>query len=245
MRGQMKRPLWLNLLLIFLLPIIGLALGAAITILLKVDRADYSNLIVNFFFLAACFGLLRIFNFSRSDLGLRVISDQINWHIVTSLFVFSLYILFYLFVIRISALKPFSAAIGWGLLTNLVVVVAEELYFRGLLYSFIQRRFSARVALVVTAVLFGLFHAQQGIMGIISKTFTGWLWGSVRYSSGMIFLLIFPIHYAFNTIWLLFEGNWSNPPSWGIYALPIGEFLLGSAIVILSRRLKGNDHEPQ
>lgn len=236
MNGLKKRPLWRNLLLIFLLPILGLALGVALTIVLKVDRADYSNLIVNLFFLAACFNLLHIFKFSRSDLGLQIVPGQVRRHIIISLLVLSLYILFYLFVIRISTLKPFSAAIGWGLLTNLVVVTAEELYFRGLLYSFVQQRFSARVALGVTAVLFGLFHVRQGLGGIISKTVTGWLWGSVRYSSGMIFLLLFPIHYAFNTIWLLFEGNWSNPPLWGIYALSGGEFLLSLALVS-SRRL--------
>ena len=227
-----KRPFWQTFLLLILIPIMGLALGVATTLLLKIGQAAYSNLVVNLFYFVACLLLIAIFKFSRSDLGLQVVREQMNWHIVSSLLIFNLYFLFYLFVIHISNFKPYSAAIGWGLLTNLVVVVAEELYFRGMLYNFVQRRFSARVALVVTAVFFGLFHIRQGILGIITKTFTGWLWGSVRYSSGMIFLLIFPIHYAFNTIWLLFEGNWSNLPTWGIYAVAAGEFLLGAAIVL-------------
>jgi hypothetical protein len=66
---------------------------------------------------------------------------------------------------------------------------------------------------------------------MISKSFTGWLWGSVRYSTGMIFLLIFPVHFVYNSIWLLFEGNWANPPTWAIYGLPVVEFLLGLLIV--------------
>lgn len=114
----------------------------------------------------------------------------------------------------------------------LAVVVAEECYFRGMLYGSLQKCFSAKTALVATSLLFGLFHAQQGVRGVVSRTFTGWLWGSVRYSSGMIFLLIFPVHFAYNAVWLLFEGNWNNPPAWAIYALPAVEFLLGLAIVI-------------
>jgi len=237
MKNQIgERPFPLQLLLIILFPIMGLALGVAITIVLKIAQADYGNLVVNLFFLLACLGLMAIFKFSRQDLGLQLIKEQLSWHVGIALLIFILYLLFYLFVIRISALKPFSTAMGWGLVTNAIVVLAEEIYFRGMVYSFVQRRFSARVALVVTAVLFGIFHAQQGLRGIISKTFTGWLWGSVRYSSGMIFLLIFPVHYAFNSIWLLFEGNWNNPPGWTIYLLAAGEFLLGLAIVLRQDR---------
>jgi membrane protease YdiL (CAAX protease family) len=121
-------------------------------------------------------------------------------------------------------------------LSNLIIVIAEELYFRGLLYGFIQKRFSARAALIVSALLFGLFHARQGVSGIVTKLFTGWLWGSVRYASGMIFLIIFPIHYAFNTIWLLFAGNWEHPPTWAIVALPVIEFTMGLVFVVSRKR---------
>jgi len=106
------------------------------------------------------------------------------------------------------------------------------------LYSFFEKRFSAKTALIISSILFGLFHAQQGVRGMISKAFTGWLWGSVRYSTGMIYLLIIPVHFAYNSIWLLFEGNWNNPPAWVIYALPGIEFLFGLLIVLLSKRTK-------
>ena len=227
-----KRPFPFQLLLIIIFPIIGLMLGVFFTLQLDMNQTTHSNLIINFLFLIACLSLIPIFKFSWQDLGLQPIRGEMSWHVRISLLIFTLYILFYLFAIRLTTLKPFSPVIGWGLGTNLVVVFAEEIYFRGMLYSFIQKRFSARVALLVTAVLFGLFHARQGLYGIISKTVTGWLWSSVRYSSGMIFLLIFPIHYAYNTIWLLFEGNWSNPPAGAIYLLMAGEFLLGFAIVL-------------
>jgi membrane protease YdiL (CAAX protease family) len=225
-----KRPLWLNTLIILLVPLVGMAAGVALTLLFDLDQT-FSNLTINLFFLAAIIGLISLFKPSRIGLGVQVIKAQMGRHVVISLLVFALYLLFYIVAIRISVLKPFTPAIGWGLLSHLIIVIAEELYFRGLLYGFIQRRFSARAALIVSSVLFGLFHVQQGLRGIITKTFTGWLWGSVRYSSNMIFLLIFPIHFAFNTIWLLFEGNWDNPPAWAIYTLPAAEFLLGFVIV--------------
>lgn len=231
-----KRPFWLQLLLLILLPIIGLAVGVGVTFLLKINQTDYSNLIVNLFFLGACIGLLRVFTFSRRELGLQYIKSQMKWHVSISLIIFALYILFYIVVIRISGLRPLSASTVWGLLANLVVVFAEELYFRGMLYGFVQKRFSARTALIVSSLLFGLYHARQGVRGMVTKTFTGWLWGSVRYSSGMIFLIIVPIHFTFNSVWLLFEGNWDNPPVWGIYILPIIEFLLGYLFLIIQNK---------
>ena len=66
---------------------------------------------------------------------------------------------------------------------------------------------------------------------LVDEQSDGWLWGSVRYATGMIYLLIIPIHFAYNSVWLLFEGNWSNPPVWSIYALPIVEFLIGIIVV--------------
>ena len=78
---------------------------------------------------------------------------------------------------------------------------------------------------------------------MISRMFTGWLWGSVRYSTGMIFLLIIPVHFAYNSVWLLFKGNWINPPVWAINTLPAIEFIFGLVIVILRNRHSKNHQE--
>ncbi|MCP4419107.1 MAG: CPBP family intramembrane metalloprotease [Chloroflexi bacterium] len=239
MKRTVKRPLWLQILLIILIPIIGMGLGVATAVLLNIDQDATGNLVTNLFFLAACLSLLPIFKFSRKDVGLKIIPEQMRWHVISSLIILALYMLFYIFVIRITTLKPFTSDSMWGILTYSVVIFAEELYFRGMVYGFIQKHFSARTALIVSALLFGLFHARQGITGIATKTITGWLWGSVRYSSGMIFLLIFPVHFAFNAVWLLFEGNWSNPPTWGIYGLSAIEILLGLAIAIIHNKQVG------
>ena len=238
--SAIQRPAWFNYLLAFLIPILGMALGVGATFLFGLNQTDYGNLIVNLFLLIGVIVLIRLFNFSSEDLGLKIIKEQMQKHVSLSLLIFALYLLFYIFIIRISSLKPFSSGTFWGLLTYLVVVFAEELYFRGALYSFFEKRFSAKTALIVSSILFGLFHAQQRVRGMISRAFTGWLWGSVRYSTGMIFLLIIPVHFAYNSIWLLFEGNWNNPPAWAIYALPVVEFVIGLAFVILDGKRRKN-----
>ncbi|HSM70830.1 MAG TPA: CPBP family intramembrane glutamic endopeptidase [Anaerolineales bacterium] len=233
-----KRPLWLGILLILLIPILGMALGMGVMFLLGLNGTDYGNLIINLFFLIGVIVLIRFFKYSSEDLGLKVIKEQMQKHVVLSLAIFTFYMLFYIFIIRISMLKFFSSGTFWGLVTYLIVVFAEELYYRGALYSFFEKRFSAKTALIVSSILFGLFHAQQGVRGMISRVFTGWLWGSVRYSTGMIYLIIIPVHFAYNSVWLLFEGSWDNPPAWVIYALPAIEFVFGLLIVLLSKRTK-------
>lgn len=235
-----QRPNWLNYLLVFLLPILGMALGVGAKFLFGLNGTDYGNLIVNLFFLIGVIVLIRLFKYSSEELGLKVIEEQMQRHVILSFAVFAFYMLVYVFVIRISMLKPFSSGTLWSLVAYLIVVFAEELYFRGALYSFFEKRFSAKTALIVSSILFGIFHAQQGLRGMISRTFTGWLWGSVRYSTGMIFLLIIPIHFAYNSVWLLFEGNWNNPPAWAIYALPAIEFVIGLVIVIFCNRQSKN-----
>ncbi|HEY5729057.1 MAG TPA: type II CAAX endopeptidase family protein [Anaerolineales bacterium] len=235
-----KHSLWFEILLSIIIPVFGMAMGVGVMFFLGWNRTDYGNLTVNLFFLMGVIIFIALFRFSAEDLGLKAIKAQWRIHVFLSLAIFTLYMLFYLFVIRISTLKPFSSSTFWGLVTYLIVVFAEELYFRGALYSFFEERFSEKTALIVSSILFGLFHAQQGLRGMISRTFTGLLWGSVRYSTGMIFLLIVPVHFVYNSVWLLFDGNWNNPPAWAIYALPALEFVIGLAIVVIRDRQSKN-----
>ena len=181
MKPEKKRPIWLDFLLLLLLPIAGLSLGVAVTRWLNIDQAAYSDLIINLLFLVFCLIGTAFFRFSRRDVGLQVIREQIGWHVFTSLVIFALYLLFYIIAIRISSLKPMTSTMTWGILTAFVIALAEELYFRGMLYRFIEKHDSALGALVLTALLFGLFHVRQGLTGIVTKAVTGWLWGSVRY----------------------------------------------------------------
>lgn len=236
METSIKDRSWFVYFAVLISPILGMALGVGATVLLQIQQTDYSNLIVNLFFLIGCIIPIRFLNFSQRDLGLKVISAQVKNHTLISLVVLSFYLVFYIFVIQISGLKPFTTSTIWGLITFAVVVFAEEVYFRGILYRFLEKRFSGITALIGSSIVFGLIHATQGLGGMVSRAFSGWLWGSIRYSTGMIFLLIFPIHFAYNSIWLLFEGNWNNPPAWGQYGIPIIEFLFGLVIVIFKNR---------
>ncbi len=192
---------------------------------------------MNSVFLITCLGLVKGLKLTAQDIGLKVNRTLLGEHGITCLSIFLLYMTYYLLVVRISGLRPVTSQTWWGILNYLIVAFAEEIYFRGILYSVVQTIASEKIALVTSTLLFGLAHAQQGL-AMILKFFTGWLWGSVRYSTGMIFLLIIPIHLAYNLVWLLFLGNWDHPPLWSQF-LPLVELLMGVIIVIVHDRIHG------
>jgi len=224
--------------LLLILIVFVVAQGGTLLILslMGIAEQDYSNVLINTVFLVACVGLIRALNLSAEDIGLKVLKERLPWHVALCLAVFVLYMAFYVFAIRISSLRPISARTIWGLLNYLIVVFAEEIFFRGICYSVVEKRYSGRIAVLISALLFGLSHVRQGF-GMIPKFFSGWLWGTVRYSSGMIFLLIIPVHFAYNVVWLLFEGNWENPPLWGQF-FPLLELLLGIVIMVVYDRVE-------
>lgn len=216
--------------------------GGTYLVLSLIGIADqpYCNLIINSVFLFTTLGCIRLFRISTKDLGLKVLRGKLASHVGLCLIIFVMYCLYYLFVVKISNLRTVNSAAVWGLLNFIVVAIAEEIYFRGLLYHIIDQRTSGRMAVLFTGILFGLVHFRQGL-GMLPKFFTGWLWGSVRYATGMIFLLIFPLHFTYNAIWFLFEGRWGDP-SILAQLFPLVELTLAFLIVFgfkTSRNLKG------
>ena len=207
--------------------------GGAYLVLKSLGIAEqaFSKVIINTVFLLTCVGCIRLFGLSAEDVGLKIIRQRLALHVGLCLAIFTMYWLYYLFVVRISGLRPFTSATVWGLLNYLVVAFAEEIYFRGLCYHIVEQRYSGRAAVLISGLLFGLTHFRQGL-GMLPKFFTGWLWGSIRYAAGMIFLLIFPIHFTFNAVWLLFQGNWNSPTTLALL-LPLVELLV--AILIVAR----------
>jgi membrane protease YdiL (CAAX protease family) len=175
---------------------------------LGIAEQAFSNLIINSVFLLTCVGCIRLFGLSAEDVGLKIIRERVALHVGLCLMIFTLYWQYYLFVVRISSLRPVTSNTMWGLLNYLVVAFAEEVCYRGLFYHIIAGRTSGRVAVLVSGLLFGLVHFRQG-MGMVPRFFTGWLWGSVRYATGMISLLIL-LHFTYDVVWLLFQGNWDN-----------------------------------
>ena len=235
MRNITNRPV-ISILFLLAAPIAGLALGVGLGFLLGLNGTDAGNFIANAVFLLVVLSIIPLYRFSVDELGLKIIKAKWGFHVAISLAVFAGYLLVYIFVIRISGLRPVDSETIWGLVTYAVVVLAEEIHIRGILYRALEKRFSGIIALIGSSVIFGLLHATQGVRGAVSKAMSGWLWGSIRYSTGMILLVIFPIHFTYNSMWLLFEGNWNNPPAWAPYALPSLEFLLGLAIVIFTNK---------
>jgi membrane protease YdiL (CAAX protease family) len=230
----------LSCIVMIIVPIMGLAGGVGLSFVFGINGQPTGDLLANIGFLLAVGSLILIFKFSAEEMGLKLIPSEMGFHIGATITIFLGYMLFYIFVIHISSLKPIDSTVILSLITYLLVVFAEEIYFRGQVYSFVEKRFSARSALVVTAILFGLFHASQGLRGIITKSITGALWGSVRYTTGMIYLLIIPVHFAFNVTWLLFEGNWDTPPGWAVFAVSAGELLLTILILVINRFRKSS-----
>jgi len=240
MRNITKRP-EIRILFFLVVPIAGLGLGVGLGFLLGLNGTDAGNFIANVVFLLVVLSIIPLYRFSLDELGLKIKKAKWGLHVAASLVVFAGYLLIYIFVIRISGLRPIDTGTIWGLVTYAVVVLAEEIYFRGILYRALEKRFSGIMALIGSSVFFGLLHATQGVRGAVSRAMSGWLWGSIRYSTGMILLIIFPIHFTYNSMWLLFEGNWNNPPVWAPYALPLLEFLLGLAIVVFTNKRTGSE----
>jgi len=234
-----NRPI-LSYLLLLIIPIIGLAVGVGLGFVFGLNEQPTGNLLVNVAFLLAVVGLIPIFKFSTEEMGLKLLTSRLGFHIAETLAIFSGYMLFYVFAIRISGLKPIDSTMLIRLLTYLVAILAEEIYFRGQVFSFIEKRHSSAIALIVSAIMFGFFHVRQGISGMISKAITGLLWGSVRKTTGMIHLLIFPVHFSFNATWLLFAGNWDSPPTWAIYAFSAGELILTALVLVIDRSRKNS-----
>lgn len=90
---------------------------------------------------------------------------------------------------------------GVGLVVNLLVMaiipaIGEELVFRGIVQQALQRWFkSALWAIVVSSVVFSLFHMQ--FYGFIPRVVLGLLLGFVFYKSGNIWLASF-VHFLNN-----------------------------------------------
>lgn len=103
--------------------------------------------------------------------------------------------------------KTLSSKIAlFGSLTAIVILapLTEELLFRGLLFNFIKNRFGAKTGVIVSAVLFALFHYShtQGLGNlslILSLSFFG---GMLAIFYLMTSSLIYPIllHAIFNLL---------------------------------------------
>lgn len=76
-----------------------------------------------------------------------------------------------------------GVAVAQGLLFWTVSGLGQEILFRGLIFFSFYRWKGWKIALLVSSVLFGLMHAQQGITGIVFNVLIGGYWGWVAFKT--------------------------------------------------------------
>ena len=126
-------------------------------------------------------------------------------------------------------LRPDPDVIGWGyFFLALVPGIWEELAFRGLILSKLQKRFSTTVSILLGAAFFSLFHfsniltqaPSQVTGGVVMAFFFGIAWGFMTIRSRSVIPAMLS-HYLVDSIGQVFIGVDSSNP-----ALVTGFFLL-------------------
>lgn len=111
-----------------------------------------------------------------------------------------------------------------GQLSKLIMIIVaawvvggfyEELVFRGFIQSVLKRSFLKTTkipwSVVVTAVLFGLYHWQQDIFGMVAATLGGLYWGMIyRYSNNLWTTIISHAIFDTLTLVLIYTGVFGN-----------------------------------
>ena len=124
---------------------------------------------------------------------------------------------------------PEPDVVGWGyFLLALVPGIWEELAFRGLILSRLRARFSVAASVMLSAVLFALFHVSnlvtqapgQVIGGTIMALLFGIAWGVLTVRAGSIIPAMLA-HYLVDSLGQIFLGVDASDP-----ALSTGFFLL-------------------
>lgn len=83
------------------------------------------------------------------------------------------------------------------------VALAEEALFRGYLQQRLSLRFGNTIAIIVSAILFGIIHFKGGILLIIFASLAGIIYGLAWAWSGRLWVSAF-FHFGLNLLHLLF-----------------------------------------
>lgn len=111
---------------------------------------------------------------------------------------------------NISKLLMFIAA-AW-----LIGGFYEEVVFRGYIQNVLEKRFSTGSAIfwsiVVTSVLFGLYHWQQDIFGVISAVLGGLFWGILykKFDNNLWIPILSHALFDNITLVLIYTGKFGN-----------------------------------
>lgn len=123
-------------------------------------------------------------------------------------------------------------------IVGLLGPLAEEMLFRGMIYAKLRRAFSVWPAAVISAVLFGLFHANwvQGVYAALFGIVLAYIYEKTQTVWGSCLL-----HVAFNSISYLVEGLMGLLPSDSfIVGIMMLLFEVASAVfvILLVRRFR-------
>ncbi len=83
------------------------------------------------------------------------------------------------------------------LVMTVMPAIGEELYFRGLIFGSLRHRYSAGWAIVISSVIFGVFHLS--LVKIIPTGMLGACFAYVAYTSGSIYIGMF-LHFFNNLV---------------------------------------------
>lgn len=90
--------------------------------------------------------------------------------------------------------QPFALVV---LVMTVMPAIGEELYFRGLIFGSLRHRYSAVWAIVISSVIFGVFHLS--LVKIIPTGMLGACFAYVAYTSGSIYIGMF-LHFFNNLV---------------------------------------------
>lgn len=127
----------------------------------------------------------------------------------------------------LNTITPFVMFFIVGLLGPL----AEEMLFRGMIYGRLRRGFSVWPSAVISAVLFGLFHANwvQGVYATIFGVVLAYIYEKTQTIWGCCLL-----HVAFNSISYLVDGLMGMLPSNSfVIGIIMLLFELASAVLVI------------
>jgi len=132
-------------------------------------------------------------------------------------------------VFSIPDIQPDPDLIGWGyFILALVPGIWEELAFRGLIQSKLQKSFPITASVLLSAIFFGLFHLtnlltqgfSRAIPGVVMAIFFGIGWGYLTVKARSVVPGIIS-HYLVDSLGQIFLGVDSTDP-----ALTTGFFIL-------------------
>jgi len=208
-----QRPFVFAVLLILSALVVEILAGSLAFMLFRVEQTDSafapSVLLITTLYLVF---ILWSFNWLKAS-GVATLGSWKGWAAALILLAYYLFALMYAFFGEFNFIVPTDALSGLKIPTLFINVVFEEVLFRGLiLYALVSvwgaTRKGVLKAVIMTAILFGLVHAVNAVMGdpgevpgqIAVALFEGVWWAAVVLRWGSVWPVVF-IHGVTN--WVL------------------------------------------